>query len=58
MSPKAVLPQLEVSIAGSGISPDDVPIDQLAELLGAAVELLTAIESEMGSDRALPSLFR
>jgi hypothetical protein len=58
MAPKVPRLHLEVSIAGSGITPLDVPIDQLAELLEATAELLSAVEAEIGSDRVLPSLHR
>jgi len=50
--------ELEVSIAGRGLAPADVPIDQLSELLAATTDLLLSIEAEFGADRVLPSLVK
>src|SRR5690606_27072372 len=43
-------PLLEVAIEGDGLSPSDVPVRQLVELLEATVSAIDAVAAERGLD--------
>ena len=46
--PRDLKPVMQVAIAGSGLSPDDVPIGELVKLLEATVSALEAVAQDEG----------
>jgi hypothetical protein len=56
MKPRGDIITLEIAVVGKGISPKDISIDHLAELLHAATEALSSIAAEAGLPRIMPSL--
>ncbi|GAB4111061.1 MAG: hypothetical protein OHK0013_47030 [Sandaracinaceae bacterium] len=52
MSDESQRPTLEVAIVGAGVTPDEVPVRELLEMLGAAVALLDALAKDSSKPSA------